>query len=265
MAERIPLIDCRQLPLSPQLSQSRMTQARESFGSVVIQRILCFALYLLGLNRSAIARALGIPPDTAKSVIKAINRDGLQALEDRRRRSSTFRPQVLPQLAPISLREDGDHLVVDLGIGDRHMVLSRQDRVQMKIVLVSMLNSGLLSKRQVAEALKLSPSHTGALGRRLREQGARSLLDRRQGQQQDFVVTPSVKAELIQQFAVDVLTSGRSSSTAISAELKERCNIRIPDRTVRHHLARMGLTRIKRSLPQLVAAVKKTSANCSKS
>jgi hypothetical protein len=91
------------------------------------------------------------------------------------------------------------------------------------------------------------------------------VLDRRQGQQQDFVVTPSVKAELIQQFAVDILTSGRSSSTAISEQLKARCNIAIPDRTVRHHLARMGLGRIKRSLPQLVAAVKKTSESCSKS
>jgi transposase len=242
-----------------------MTQAQESFGSVVIQRILCFALYLLGLYRSAIARALGMPPDTAISIIKAINRNGLKALEDRRRRSSTFGPQVVPQPAPITLQEDGDHLVVDLGIRDRHIVLSRQDPVQMKIVLLSMLNSALVSKRQVAEALKLSLSHTGALARRLREQGARSVLDRRQGQQQDFVVTPSVKAELIQQFAVDILTSGRSSSTAISEQLKARCNIAIPDRTVRHHLARMGLGRIKRSLPQLVAAVKKTSESCSKS
>ena len=84
-------------------------------------------------------------------------------------------------------------------------------------------------------------------------------------QKEDFVVTPSVKAELIQQFAVDVITSGRTSSAAISEKLKERCSIAVPDRTVRHHLSRMGLGSIKHSLPQLVAAVKKTSSNCSES
>jgi DNA-binding transcriptional ArsR family regulator len=132
----------------------------------------------------------------------------------------------------------------------------------MKTVLLSMFNSGLLSTRQVAEAIELTPSHTAALGRRLQEQGALSLVDQRQGQKEDFVVNSSVKAELIQQFAVDVITSGRTSSTAISEKLKERCGIVVPDRTVRHHLSRMGLGSIKRSLPQLVAAVKKTSNNC---
>lgn len=92
-----------------------------------------------------------------------------------------------------------------------------------------------------------------------------SLVDQRQGQKEDFVVTSSVKAELIQQFAVDVITCGRTSSTAISEKLKERCGIVVPDRTVRHHLSRLGLGSIKRSLPQLVAAVKKTSNNCSES
>jgi hypothetical protein len=76
-------------------------------------------------------------------------------------------------------------------------------------------------------------------------------------------VTPSVKAELIQQFAAEVITSGWTSSAALSEKLKERCSIVIPDRTVRHHLSRMGLGSIKRSLPQLVAAVKKNSNNCS--
>jgi repressor of nif and glnA expression len=84
-------------------------------------------------------------------------------------------------------------------------------------------------------------------------------MDQRKGQKEDFIVTSSVKAEMIQQFAVDVITSGRTSSIAISEKLKERCGINVPDRTVRHHMSRLGLRSIKRSLPQLVAAVKKTS------
>jgi Mn-dependent DtxR family transcriptional regulator len=266
MADKMRLIDCQSFTFSPQLSESRMRQAQESLGAGLIQRILCFALYLLGLNRNAVGRALGIPPDTAKSIIKAVKRDGLRAFEDRRMKTSTLLPkQGSTEPPPITLREDDDHLVVDFGIRDRSLKLCRRDPLQMKTVLLSMFNSGLLSTRQVAEAIELTPSHTAALARRLQEQGVLSLADQRQGQKEDFVVTSSVKAELIQQFAVDVITSGRTSSTAISEKLKERCSIVISDRTVRHHLSLLGLGRIKRSLPQLVAAVKKTSNNCSES
>jgi transposase len=266
MAEKMRFIDCQTLPFSPQLSERRMRQMRDSLGAGIIQRIVCFALYVLGLNRSAIGRTLGIPPDTAKSIIKTIKRDGLMALEDRRHKSSTLLPKKEPTgHQPVTLREDDDHLVIDLGIRHRSLRVCRGDPLQMKTVLLSMLNSGLLSTRQVAEAIKLTPSHTAALARRLQDQGALSLADQRQGQKEDFVVTSSVKAELIQQFAVDVITSGRTSSVAISEKLKERCGIVIPDRTVRHHLSRLGLGSIKRSLPQLVATVKKTSNICSES
>jgi transposase len=264
MADKTRLIDCQSLSFSPQLSKNRMGQAQDSFSPGVIQRILCFALYLLGLNRSAIGRALGIPPETAKSIIKALMRDGLKAFEDRRLRPFTLSPNKAPAEPPtVSLREDQDHVLIDFGFRDRVIKLCRQDPLQMKTVLLSILNSGLLSTRQVAEAIGLTPSHTATLARRLQSQGARSLMDHRQGQQEAFVVTPAVKAELIQQFAVDVITSGRTSSTAISQRLKERCDIVIPDRTIRHHLARLGLAGIKHSLPQLVAAVKKISNKCS--
>ena len=72
-----------------------------------------------------------------------------------------------------------------------------------------------------------------------------------------------IKAELIQQFAVDIIAGGKTSGEAVSAELRERCDIALPARTVRHHLARMGLPAIRHSLPQLLDAVKKTSkASC---
>jgi len=257
------LIDCQNLIFSPRLSDNRTYQAQQTLGSVVVQRILCFALYLLGLNRKAIGQSLSIPSETVKSIIKAVNRDGLAALEDRRRRFSTFLPRNRPEPPPITLREEEDHVVVDLGFRGRHLKLSRHDPLQMKTVLLSMFNNGLLSKREVAKAIKLTPPHTATLARRLDEEGARSLADRRQGQKQQYRVTAPVKAELVQQFAVDIITTGQTSGTKISNALKERCNIAVPARTVRHHLARMGLREIKESLPQLVAAVKKTSSNCS--
>ena len=205
--EKIPLINCQNLIFSPRLSENRRERAQQTLGSVVVQRIVCFALYLLGLNRKAIGQSLNIPTETAKSIIKAVNRDGLGALEDRRRRFSTFLPKAPPDPPPITLREQENHIIVDLGVRGRHLKLSLQDPLHLKIVLLSMFNNGLLSKQPVAEAIKLTPSHTATLARRLDEEGARSLVDRRQGQKQGYRVTAPVKAELVQQFAVDIITS----------------------------------------------------------
>jgi len=258
MMKKLPLIDCQSIVFSTRLAENRMNQAQQLFGSGVIQRILCYALYLLGANRRAIGQAFGIPPETAKSVIKAISRDGLVALEDRRRTLSTFLPQSLPVPQPITVREEEGHIVIDLGTSGRVLKVSQQDPLQVKTIVLSMLNSALLTRRHVAEVLHITPTYTAILARRLAEQGALCLVDQRQGQKHDYRVPRELKAELIQQFALDVISSGQTSGRALSAQLKERCNITIPARTVRHHLARMGLGNIKKSLPQLVSAVKKT-------
>lgn len=256
-----PLIDCQYLSFSAQLSENRTDQAQNTLGAIMVQRMLCFALYLLGVNRNAIGQSLGIPAETVKSIIKAVNRDGLAALEDRRRRFSTFLPKV-QELPPITLREEEGHIMVNLG-GGRSLKLARKDSLQLKTVLLSMLNNGLLSNREVAAAIKLTPSHTATLAGRLNEKGAHALVDRRQGQKQEYRVPSQVKAELVQQFALDIITSGQTSGRKISTELKERCDISVPARTVRYHLAQMGLKEIKQSLPQLLTALKKTSSNCS--
>ena len=125
--EKIPLINCQNLIFSPRLSKNRTDQAQQTLGSVVVQRILCFGLYLLGLNRRAIGQSLNIPSETAKSIIKAVNKDGLGALEDRRRRFSTFLPKTRPDPLPITLIEEEDHIVLDFGVSGRYLKLSRQD------------------------------------------------------------------------------------------------------------------------------------------
>ena len=107
--QKMPLIDCRSLIFSPQLSENRLAQSLEGFGLGVLQRILCYTLYLLGLNRSAIGRTLGIPSETAKSIIKTVSKEGLVAFEDRRRSCSAFLPQAPAQPPPITLREEEDH------------------------------------------------------------------------------------------------------------------------------------------------------------
>ncbi len=61
--ENMPLIDCQNLNFSPRLSENRTDQAQQTLGSIVVQRILCFALYLLGLNRRAIGRSRQVAVD----------------------------------------------------------------------------------------------------------------------------------------------------------------------------------------------------------
>lgn len=259
MTRKPHLMDCRNLLFSPHLAQDRMQRAQQLFGINVIQRYICFALYLLGVNRSAIGQALDIPPETAKSIIKAMTSDGLCALEDRRRSVSTFLPQSLPQPTPITLREADEHIIVDFGVERRQVVIPRQNVLQMRAVLLSMLNSGLLPCHQVAEVIGLTPTYTATLAHRLEHEDIFALVDKRQGQKSDYRVTPEVKAELVQQFVVDAVAQRKVSSEAISAELKDRCQMNVPARTVRHHLARIGLPAIKNTLPKLLAAAKKNS------
>ena len=259
MIRKLPLIDCRNLAFSPHLAQDRMQRAQQLLGVNVVQRFLCFALYLLGVNRGAIGQAVEIPAETAKSIIKAITKDGLRALEDRRHSMSPFLPQSRPQPAPITLQRAEEHIVVDFGVEGRRLEIPRQNVLQIRVILLSMLNSSLLSNHQVAEVIGLTPAHTATLARRLEHEDIFALIDKRQGQKSDYRVTPAVKAELVQQFVVDAIAHGRVSSEAISAELKDRCQMTVPARTVRHHLASLGLPAIRNSLPQLLAAVKKTS------
>ena len=106
--QRIPIINCQTLSFSDKLSRDRIDRALAAFGANVIKRLLCFALYLLGLNRQDIGKALDLPAETVKSIIKTLMRDRLGALEDRRRQTSAFIPQACPKLPPIAVKQEGE-------------------------------------------------------------------------------------------------------------------------------------------------------------
>jgi transposase len=254
------ITDCQNLAFSHSLAQDRIKRAQQSLGKNIVQRLLCFALYLLGVNRRAIGQVLGIPTETAKSIIKAVTKNGLPALEDRRCRSvSVQTPYPTVQIKPISVHTSQDAVIVEFGTKHRQLKIPLQNSLQIKTILLSMLNSGLMKQRQVADVIGLTPAHTANLARRLDSEGVNALIDKRQGQQFDYRITPEIKAELVQQFALDIITRGKTSGQAISKALQQRCQLTIPARTVRHHLSQLGLPSIKNSLPQLVASIKKSS------
>ena len=256
------MINCQNMSSSDELQHQRLSQAEKILGKKVILRILCFALYLLGFQRSCIARALETPAGTVKSVIRAVLRDGLPALEDRRGSASTFLPA---QKKEVHINvERREHAVgVDLKAAGS-LEIPRENHLQIRVVLLTMLISNLLTTREVAEVLGFSTVHTINLAHRLHADDVVALLDRREGQKQEYRFTAEVKAELIQQFVLDTVTSGRVSGKLLAEHLNERCKLSLSERSIREQLVKSGLSRIKRSLPVLLKGAKKNSTGSSK-
>jgi hypothetical protein len=257
------------LSFSEAHSDNRVEAASEALGEGVVKRVLAYALFLMGARREDIARHLSIPLGTLLSLLTRIGKDGLPALEDRRQSRSDFLPsaearapviEVTSGTAGIALHFGAER---SFGAEGRTVSIPASNPLQTKVVLLTLLANGWLARSDVARLLGYSPTHTARLARELAEGDVPALLDKRQGQKEDYRVPPEVKAELVQQFAVDVIARGKTSGEAISSELQERCHIIIQPRTVRYHLARMGLPAIRHSLPELVAAVKKTSRKSS--
>ncbi len=253
------MLDYRDLNrVSPDQCQRRIEAARDALGEGVLVRLLAFALFLLGANRRAISKGLGLPQPTLTSLTERVLRDGLPALEDRRCKSSTFLPHDPSgrKLEPKLLIEP-EELVVQLDDEGR-IALSRQDPILCRTVLLTMLESGLLAADEVAGALGLSSERVRQLRAKLIEGGVEALTDQRRGHQRDYTATPEVKAELIQQYVLNLQTGASTASQQIKNDLSERCNISLASRTVRQHVVKLGLRQIRHSLPELLARAKKT-------
>ena len=253
------MLDCRNFHFSPELAGQRFQRAAGVIDENVLNRLLAFALYLLGANRSDIAQSAGRPLDSIKSLIKAVEKGGLPALRDRRRRDTSPTPTPAPHGGAWELFEEQDALVLRCGAPEKQLLIPRQNIQQKKVVLLSAVNSGLLTAADVAPWLGVTPTHTRNLARKLTQEDVTGLLDKRRGQQQEYRVTPEVKAELIQQFVLDVVQRGKTSGKQMAVHLAERCELELSERTVRDHVRKLGLTQIAESLPELLSGLKKTS------
>lgn len=102
---------------------------------------------------SEIARSAGRPVDSIKSLIKAVERDGLAALHDRRRGDTSPAKATAPQAAsagPWELLEQQDALVLHCGVPEAQLLIPWPNALQKKVVLLSAVHSGLLSAADVA-------------------------------------------------------------------------------------------------------------------
>ena len=255
------MIDCRNVEFSPLLASQRQVQAIGVFGETTVKRIVVLSLFLLGAKRSAIAELLSLRHESVKTLIKNVHRDGLPAMEDRRRRRSDFRPPALCAPTPVCVTEEEGYVVVDLGVGDRRLRIPAENVVELRTVILALKTSGLVSTQQAAAVLRLSQPRIGQLAKQLEAQDVAGVMDKRQGQQRDTVVDENVRQELVLQCVANAVTGRPASSEALARDLQQRCRLELSPRTVRHHLNKLGLTALAKTLPAVIETVKGGSSS----
>jgi len=248
------------LAFSEELRRQRMAHAEELLGTRVVHRMLAYALFLLGATRSMIAAFLAMPPGSVRSVVLAMHRRGLPALEDQRSKTSSFKPPPPAEITPTIEAEEGC-LRIQLGVGDQAINIPDENTVQGRVVLLTLLQNDLLGLSEVAEALGLSTDRTRKLARALVRNDVEAILDHRRGQKTDWRFTPEIKAEIIQQYVLDIIEQGRTSGEQLSRHLNERCRLELSPRSILHHVSALGLSLIKTSLPAHLDDLKKKRSN----
>jgi hypothetical protein len=246
------------LSFSQKLSHQRLSHAENLLGRKIVNKILAYALFLLGVNRSTISSLLNIPQGSIRSLMLAIKNRGLAGFEDQRTKSSFFKPPPPEKIRPILKTEDA-YLNVDFNIGNFLLRIPESNLVQKRVILLSFLNSGLLKRNEVADALHLSLDRTGKLARKLEQEDVNGILDQRQGQKQDYCFTPEIKAELIQQFVIEAVAQRPTGSEQLAKQLKERCQLTLSAGSILSHLSKLGLPSIKDSLTEHLAELKNKS------
>lgn len=251
------MINCQNIKFSESLSHSRISSANKILGEKVIKRILAFSLFLLGVNRKNISEIIEIPLNTIKSNIKTLYSDGISAFEDRRQKKSTLLP-VKKDDTSISMDVDNENFIIKFGPNIK-INIPLKNTLLLKTFILTMLNNGLIKTKNAAEILNLSTVHANNLAKKIEAADIDSLIDKRKGQTQEYIFKPEIKAELIQQYVLACISKQKTSGQSISHQLKERCELDLSERTTRYHIAKLGLSYIKKTLPQLVKDLKKKS------
>ena len=248
------------LKFSKTHSDKRLEKAYERLGVKIITRIISFTLFLLGAKREDIAQYLQIPIGTFLSFLTRTDRYGLLAFEDRRK-SPYVKVVKIEAPVKVSLAVTEQNVIIQLGGNNQSIIIPRNNQLQCKVILLTFVNNGLLSAKDVAEVLGFTVRHIRDLNTKMYEADVYSLIDKRKGQIQDYRFTPEIKAELIQQVAANAITGKPTSSRTVSEQINQRCNLVLPDRSVRLHMKKLGLPKISKSLPKLVEDLKKTPSN----
>ena len=252
------MIDCQNIIFSQALSDERIEKAYSSFGEKVVKRIIALAFYWCGVNRTQISEIVELPLNTVKSSIKNLLSYGITAFEDRRKKVSTFLPIEKKDDISISLFSDNDNFIIKIN-SDIEIKIQQKNKLQLKTLILTLLNNNLINLKQATKALNLSGVHVNNLAKTIESEDVHGLVDKRKGQTKDYKVNPEIKAELIGQFALASINKQKTTGKAISQQLKNQCQLDVSERTIRYHIEKLGLKKIKKSLPKMYNELKKNS------
>jgi len=250
------MISCpTDLSWSSALGAKRQKLAEAVLGKTVVARIIGFALFLFGTKRETVARTVGFPLDTFLSFLTRMNKVGLGGLRDRRAKVKS-----LPESEPLRVQVERRGGATVVGFAPRlgEIVLSADNPMQIKVVALTLATNGLLSWQQAADLLgSPSPAYVRTLGRKLAQGDVDGILDQRRGQVRDYRVGEREKGQLIVQWAANAATGKSCSSRTLAADLRQGEVVELPDRTIRHHLKRLGLVGMQNSLSALIDRAKR--------
>ena len=233
---------------------NRLFKARNILGARVVNRLIAFTLFLFGANRKDIAEYLEIPFDTLLSFLTRVTKNGLSGFDDRRTKS-----QQQPDFDKIDLTCSIKENQIELHFGDKSKTIHipKNNPLQLKAILLTFLDNGMISKKTAAETLGCSCGNTDKLLNKMRTDDISVLVDKRKGQQKDYVFTPEIKSELIVQFSTNAALGKSTSGSTLANDLKERTQLDLSGRSIRMHLSKLGLKGTAGKLQSMIE--KKTS------
>jgi len=254
-------MDCRNIVFSQKQSQKRIEKALRVLPSQQLKKISFFALYLLGARLNAIATLTELSKESGKTTISRVMRDGILAFRDRRQSAKIHGLQTPSPTDPQpSVLIEKDYCIITFDNMNHQLKIPQNHRVHLRSVLLSLLQANLLSVHTVSSVLGITSAHCRELSTKLINNGVTEVLvDKRKGQKHDFRVDLSVKAELIQHFAARSITGYSTSSQALTELINDTKKTTISSRTIRWHMNKLGLMKIKKTLPELVETLKKNS------
>jgi hypothetical protein len=253
-------MNCQDIVFSEKQSQKRIDMALRILPSQVLKKFLFFALYLLGVRLNTIASLVDMPEESGKTTISRVMKDGISALHDRRQSAKTNEVHISVSMpSQVTVLTEKDYCAITFGDIGHQLKIPQKHQVHLRSVLLSLLQANLLSVHAVSSSLGITAAHCRELSINMEDEDITEVLvDKRKGQKQDLLVDQSVKAELIQHFAARAVTGHSTSSQALTQLINSTKKTNISSRTIRWHMNKLGLMKIKKTLPQLVETLKKT-------
>lgn len=256
-----------EITFSQKHSEKRIQSAYEQLGKKNVNRIISLALFFFGGNREQISKCIDLPVGTFYSFLTRFHRIGLKALLDQREKplqqviDAEVKTDIIEKIDIVSpgleIIFGNKKQLLNIPFEKNRLVVNSSNPLQFKTLILSFLSSGFLTVKEASEQLGISERHVRDINKALQMNDIKSLIDSRRGQQKDYIVTEDIKAEIIQQYTVNLISKKSITGNTIAVQVNDICNTSLSDRAIRQHISKLGLNKLKKSLPELLKGVKK--------